>query len=86
MVIETFKPGKVKELYAKFEEEGRLLPEGVEYIDSWINEEKTICFQLMQSTSAENLRLWIKEWNYYAYFEIIKVIISSDSKTSILND
>jgi hypothetical protein len=43
IVIEKFHAGKVKALYQRFEANGRMLPDGVKYIDSWINEEVTIC-------------------------------------------
>ena len=84
MVIEHFHAGKVKALYQRFEEKGRMLPDGVKYIDSWINEDVTMCFQLMESSSKELLYEWIEHWNDVADFELIRVISSAEAKGKIL--
>jgi len=84
MVIEKFHAGKVKTLYQRFDDKGRMLPDGVKYIDSWINEDVTICFQLMESNTIELLNNWIEHWNDLADFEIIPVISSADAKKKAL--
>ena len=84
MVIEKFHAGKVKTLYQRFDDKGRMLPDGVKYIDSWINEDVTICFQLMESSTIELLNNWIEHWNDLADFEIIPVISSADAKKKAL--
>jgi len=80
MIIEIFHPHKVKELYKRFEEKGRHLPEGVHYINSWINEEVTTCYQVMESDTEEKINGWIQHWNDLADFEIIPVITSARAK------
>jgi len=80
MVIEHFHPGKVKELYGRLDEKGRILPEGVKYINSWINEDITICFQVMESDSIDKLHEWIRNWNDIVDFEVIPVISSAEAK------
>lgn len=83
MVIEKFYPDKIKDLYKRFEEKGRMMPEGVNYINSWINEEVSICYQVMESSSEEKLQEWISHWNDLAGFEIIPVITSAEAKTKV---
>ena len=83
MIIEKFRSGKVKELYQRFDQKGRMLPEGVIYINSWIDESVSICFQLMESDSESKIHQWINQWNDLADFEIIPVISSADAKTKI---
>ena len=83
MVIERFHPGKVKELYKRFDERGRMLPEGVHYINSWINEEVSVCYQVMESSSEEKLKEWISHWNDLAGFEVIPVITSAEAKAKV---
>ena len=83
MVIERFHPGKVKELYKRFDERGRTLPEGVHYINSWINEEVSVCYQVMESSSEEKLKEWISHWNDLAGFEVIPVITSAEAKAKV---
>ena len=84
MVIEKFHLGKVKALYQRFEENGRMLPNGVKYIDSWIKDDVTLCFQLMESSSKELLHEWIEHWNDLVDFEIIPVINSTAARNKVL--
>lgn len=83
MVIEHFHPGQVKELYRRFDEKGRMLPKGVLYIDSWINEDMSICYQVMESDSIEKLHEWICNWNDIVDFKIIPVISSAEAKRRV---
>lgn len=80
MVIERFRPGKIKELYKRFDEKGRMIPEGVQYVNSWINEDVSICFQVMETDSVEKLHEWISHWNDLADFELIPVISSAAAR------
>ena len=83
MIIERFHPGKVKELYQRFDEKGRMLPKGVLYVDSWINEDMTICYQVMESDSIDKLHEWISNWNDIVDFKIIPVIRSAEAKKRV---
>ena len=84
MIVENFHPTKVKTLYERFDQKGRLLPDGVQYLDSWIDEKVEICFQLMESESLEKLQEWINHWNDLASFEIYLVIDSTEAKRKIM--
>lgn len=83
MIIERFHPGKVKALYQRFAEKGRMLPEGVQYINSWINEAVTVCYQVMEAESTDKLQEWIRQWNDLADFEVVPVISSAEAKEKI---
>ena len=80
MIIERFRQGKVKELYKRFDEQGRMMPAGLDYINSWIDENITVCYQVMQTESVEKLYEWISHWNDLADFEVIPVISSARAK------
>lgn len=80
MIIERFHPGKVKELYQRFAENGRMLPDGVQYINSWINETVTVCYQVMEAESPDKLQEWIRQWNDLADFEVVPVISSAQAR------
>ena len=84
IIIEKFHPGKVKELYQRFAEKGRLMPEGVNYINSWIDEDVKTCYQVMNSDSLEKLHEWINNWEDLADFEIIPVISSAEAKEKVI--
>lgn len=83
MIIERFHAGQVQSLYKRFEEKGRMMPEGLNYINSWINEEVTICYQVMEADSIEKIHEWINYWNDLADFEIIPVITSAQAKKKV---
>lgn len=80
MIIEYFLPGKARELYERFEKQGRLLPEGVRYVNSWIDEHVTKCYQVMESPSVDLLHEWISNWDDLATFHIVPVIASNQAK------
>ncbi|HMK27773.1 MAG TPA: DUF3303 family protein [Chitinophagaceae bacterium] len=84
MIIEKFHPGKVKAMYRRFAEKGRMLPEGVNYINSWINESITVCYQVMESESPEKLQQWIDQWKDLVDFEVVPVISSAQAKEKVL--
>jgi len=83
MIIERFHPGKANALYERFDEKGRMLPEGVYYINSWIDEQVSVCYQVMESDTTEKLQQWINKWNDLSDFEIIPVITSVEAKEKI---
>ncbi|MBK5269404.1 MAG: DUF3303 family protein [Bacteroidia bacterium] len=85
MIIEKFHPGKVKDLYKRFDEKGRLMPEGLNYINSWIDRDITTCFQVMETDNIENLHEWISYWNDLSNFEIIPVLTSAQAKEKVFN-
>ena len=83
MIIERFIPGKLKAMYQRFDEKGRMLPEGVHYINSWIDEKISVCYQVMESDSAEKINEWISKWNDLVDFEVIPVITSAQAKKKV---
>lgn len=85
MIIEKFHPGSGKALYQRFEEKGRMIPPGLNYINSWIDEQVTTCFQVMETDDLEKLHEWISHWNDLADFEIIPVISSAEAKKKALS-
>lgn len=85
MIIEKFHPGSGKALYQRFEEKGRMMPRGLSYMNSWIDEQVTTCFQVMETDDLEKLHEWISHWNDLADFEIIPVISSAEAKKKALS-
>ena len=84
MIVERFKKNKVRAVYERFDEKGRLMPEGLVYIDSWIDEKVETCFQLMESPSREKLEEWISNWDDLTDFEIFPVISSDRARAKVL--
>lgn len=78
MVIETYKqgPGPV---YARVAERGRMLPPGLAYLESWIDERALDrCFQLMETEDPSLFDQWIADWSDLVEFEIVPVISSAE--------
>lgn len=55
MIIERFRAGKLKLIYERFSEKGRLMPDGVKYVDSWITTDMSNCYQVIESSSEEKI-------------------------------
>jgi hypothetical protein len=75
-VVERFKDAP--EIYRRFREKGRMMPEGLEYISSWIDVDLTICYQLMRTEDASLFPLWIDNWKDLIDFEIVPVRTSAE--------
>jgi hypothetical protein len=73
MVIETFGPGMRPLVYERFEKKGRMLPPGLNYIDSWVELEGGRCFQLMETSHRELFQDWIRAWEDLISFEIVEL-------------
>lgn len=73
MIVERFKEGRFDQVYERYNERGRLLPEGLYYLHSWVNKENNICFQLMETKNEELFAVWIKGWEDLVDFEIFPV-------------
>ena len=76
MVIEKFRQGKKPLVYERYKQEGRMMPEGLVYVDSWIELGGNRCFQLMQTDQVELFDKWISNWHDLVEFEIIPVEVS----------
>ncbi|MEO6098657.1 MAG: DUF3303 family protein [Fibrobacteria bacterium] len=73
MVIETFKPGKLDEVYSRFHKQGRMMPEGLFYLDSWLEKGGLRCFQLMETENPQLFSEWMEKWNDLAGCEIVEI-------------
>jgi len=76
MVIERFKGGAAAAVYGRFRERGRLAPDGLTYVDSWVDDTLKICFQLMTTDRPELFDAWIARWSDLVDFEVYPVIPS----------
>ena len=79
MVIEQFRNGDAKPVYRRLAENGRRVPDGVSYLDSWVDLDQARCFQLMEASSRELLDQWTTQWNDLIDFEIVEVLSSEEA-------
>ena len=83
MVIERFKNNDAKSVYRRAQETGRMMPEGLKYIDSWVESSLGRCFQLMECNDARLFQQWVVQWQDLVEFEIIPVVPSKETYESV---
>lgn len=83
MVIEKFNDCDARPVYRRLAEKGRKLPDGLVYIDSWIEANFNRCFQLMECDDATAFQKWIIEWQDLIEFEIIPVVESKKTADNV---
>lgn len=83
MLIERFKNRDAVAVYRRFREQGRMAPEGLTYVGSWIEANFDRCFQLMECQDARLLQQWMIKWQDLVEFEIIPVVPSEETVETI---
>ena len=83
MVVERFVQG-ARPVYERAAEKGRMLPDGLVYVDSWIDESLERCYQLMETEDPGLFDEWIARWSDLADFEIVRVIGSAEAVARVL--
>jgi uncharacterized protein DUF3303 len=84
LVIEHFRNGDAAPVYRRFREQGRLAPEGLRYISSWVTEQMDRCYQLMETEDRTLLDQWMANWNDLLEFEVHPVISSQEVAEKML--
>ncbi len=79
MVLEKFKDGAAPEIYRRARERGRLMPDGLHYVSSWVDLEIERCFQLMETEDSSLFDVWIREWEDLVEFEVVPVQTSAEA-------
>jgi hypothetical protein len=82
MVIERFKDGDPAPVYQRFRERGRLAPEGLTYVGSWVRADLAQCWQVMEGERAQ-LDAWIAAWSDLVDFEVVPVVTSAEAAARV---
>jgi hypothetical protein len=83
MIVEHFKDGDPVPVYRRFREQGRLMPAGLTYVGSWITEDLTRCYQVMECADRSLLDEWMSHWEDVMRLEVIPVITSPDAQARV---
>jgi uncharacterized protein DUF3303 len=83
MVVERF-PDGARPVYERAAERGRLLPDGLVYLDSWVDERLDRCFQLMETDDPTLFDDWTAAWSDLAEFEVVPVLSSAQASERVL--
>ncbi len=78
MVIESFLNQDAKSVYRRFRDKGRLTPDGLTFVGSWVEADLGRCFQLMECDDVRLLQRWVAEWSDLIHFEIVPVVPGKD--------
>ena len=81
MVIERFRDDDMVPVYKRLRDGGRRLPEGLTYVDSWVEPNFSRCFQLMECADLRLIQEWVLQWRGFGVtFEIVPVVSSKDTR------
>lgn len=83
MVIERFKNRDAVSVYRRYREQGRMMPEGLRYVESWVEHNFDRCFQLMECDDPQLFRQWTACWQDLVEFEIVPVVTSKEAAESV---
>ena len=77
MIVEHYK--NAPEIYRRFREQGRMAPDGLTYLSSWVDEKIERCFQLMETDDSSLLEAWMRNWRDLVDFEVHPVMTSKEA-------
>ena len=86
MVIERFRNQNAKAVYHRFKEQGRLAPDGLAYVGSWVEASLDRCFQLMECNDVALLQQWVAQWSDLVAFEIVPVVPGKETAAALAPD
>jgi hypothetical protein len=86
MVIEHFRNRDAKAVYLRAQEQGRMLPEGLTYVGSWVEDTFDRCFQLMECEDPRLFQQWMVHWEDLISFEIVHVVSSTEARDAALSE
>jgi hypothetical protein len=83
MIVERFRNGDPTPVYRRFREQGRLAPEGLKYVSSWVTADLATCYQVMECDDRKLLDVWISRWSDLVEFEVVPVVTSAEAAEQV---
>jgi hypothetical protein len=83
MIVEHFRNGDPAPVYARFRAQGRLTPDGLRYVSSWVTEDLTRCYQVMECDDPSLLDVWLAAWSDLVEFEVHAVMTSAEAAARV---
>jgi len=82
MIIEHYKAGP-EPVYRRFRERGRMAPDGLRYVTSWVTTDLAHCYQVMECDDRALLEQWMNHWSDIVEFEVIAVVTSAEAAAAV---
>jgi hypothetical protein len=82
MILEHFKGDPVP-VYRRFRDRGRLAPEGLRYVNSWVTSDLQKCYQVMECDDRRMLDAWMDQWKDLVDFEVVPIVTSAEAASTI---
>lgn len=83
MVIERFKDGDPVPVYRRLREHGRMTPDGLEYVSSWVDTSLGTCYQIMETATPELISEWTERWSDLVDFEVVPIMTSAEAVAAV---
>jgi len=83
LIIEHYRDGDAVRVYRRFRDRGRMAPQGLRYVASWVTEDLCHCYQIMECDDRTLLDRWMDAWRDIADFEVVPVLTSADAQRVI---
>lgn len=83
MVIERYRNRDPVPVYRRFRERGRLAPEGLAYVNSWVTDDLATCYQIMECDDRSLLDAWMAQWQDLVDFEVLPVLSSAEAQARL---
>ena len=84
MVVEHFRAGAAAAVYERLRERGRMIPSGVTFVDSWVSDDLSRCYQLMETDDPRLIDRWIESWRDLVDFEVHGVLTSEEAESRLV--
>ena len=83
MVVERFRGQDAKAVYRRLRERGRMMPDGLRFVSSYVAADFSRCFQLMECEDVTLLQRWIAEWHDLMEFEVVPVVAGKETAAAL---
>lgn len=83
VIVERFRNGDPVPVYRRFRDRGRLAPDGLRYVNSWVSTDLTTCYQVMECDDRGLLDQWLANWSDIVDFEVIPAITSAEAAAAV---
>jgi hypothetical protein len=83
MIIENFRDGDARPVYRRFRDRGRLAPDGLRYVSSWVTSDLRRCYQVMECDDVALVEEWMRQWQDIVDFECIPVMTSAEAASAV---